>query len=316
MRGDTIQILMQDVVRLAQTVETDADNFRAIPKGLNKTAQHKTAFLLNYTDLAAGWKAAKMFAKAHSQLPLYLTAEDSWVWRAYLLHCNPNLYFDRHVAEAEALTDPSMQNIRNTVQALLLTEDSTMSDIARITGLHQDTLEAYEALFYNIRDREKDYLWLANQVYPGGRLEELYDQYLRNASWGDILRRTGYKCGRDYVMYMAGFRSNLIKDMSAGDMASQLEKMVMANGFVLANSGLINQRADAQGLRTAQSMITAAKAGGMEHQEQSGFDDLQVSIALRGELSKYGRSEFKANQAELRKRQETTIDVDVETVDS
>lgn len=314
MRGDIVQMLMEDVVRLAETVELDVDNFRFIPKGLDRAQQYKTAFVLNYTDLAAGWKAAKMFARAHARLPLYLTAEDSWIWRAYLLHCNPNLYFDRHVAEAEALTDPAMKNIRHVLQALLLSDDASLDDIARITGMHRDTIEAYEKLFFNVLDREKDYLWLSNHVYPNGRLEELYDHYLRTASWGDLLRRTGYNCGRDYVMYMAGFRSNLIKEMSTGDMASQLERIVMANGFVLASSGLIHQRSDAQGLRTAQSMITAAKASGMETQEQSGFDSVPVSTALRGELTQYGRIEFAANQAEQQRRQQTIIDVSAETV--
>lgn len=313
MRADTVQTLMRDVVRLAQTPGREANNFRFVSAGLNKMQQHQAAFLLNYNDLGAGWKAAAMFAKAHARLPVYLTADDHWIWRAYLTHCNPNLYFDRAVAEADALTDNSMQHQRDTIEALLLSEDAEYADIAKMTGIDVDTIIAYEKLFFNVRDRMEDYLFLAKQVYPNGRLEELYDHYLRTASFGDLLRRTGYNCGKDYVGFMSGLRSRLIKDMSAGDMASQLERIVMANGFILASSGLINQRTDAQGLRTAQSMITAAKAGGMENQEMSGFDSVPVSIALRGEMALIGRKELRANQAEIRKM-DAAIEVDAEIV--
>jgi hypothetical protein len=315
MRVDTVQTLMGDVVRLAQRVD-QGDNFRFVSAGLNKMQQHTAAFLLNYNDMALGWKAAAMFARAHAQLPVYLTADDQWIWRAYLTQCNPDLYFDKHVAEAEALMDISMQHQRHTIQALLLSDDADFTDIAKITGLSVDTLVAYEKLFFNVKDRREDAMFLAKHVYPHGRLEELYDNYLRNTTFGDLLRRTGYNCGKDYVVYMSGLRSKLIKDMSVGDMASQLERVVMANGFFLASSGLINQRSDAQGLRTAQSMITAAKAGGMENPEQSGFDDITVSIALRGELAHAGRVKLESNQRSLKRLDANTFDAEVATVNN
>lgn len=309
MRADVVHRLMADVVELAQNVQVK-DNFRYVSAGLDATQQQKAAFLMNYNDLAAGWKAAGMFAQAHEKLPVYLTADDLWVWRAYLVRCNPELYADKHIAQALALTHPDMEHERCTIQALLLAEDASMEDIAKLTGFEKDTLVAYEKLFYNIRDRKEDYAFMAKHVYPHGRLEELYDHYLRNTTFGDLLRRTGYNCGKDYVTFMAGMRSKLLQDMSAGDMAVRLERIVMANGFVLASSGFINQRSDAQGLRSAQSMITAAKAGGNESQEQSGFDDVRVSVALRGELARAGRSALLTNQQEAARVQNQIIDAE------
>jgi hypothetical protein len=279
---------MGDVVALAQSVDI-VNNFQHISQGLDKTQQHKAAFLLNYSDLAIGWKAAGMFAKAHAKLPVYLTADDHWIWRAYLVQCNPDKYFDKHVAEALALMDPSMHHEKTTIQGLLLTEDASFKDIACITAIAEDTVRAFEKLFYNVRDRFEDYLFLARSVYPHGRIEELYDRYLHNTTFGDLIRRTGYNCGKDYVTFMAGLRSNLIQDMTSGDMAVRLERTIMANGFVLASSGLINQRNDAAGVRDAKSLIAAAKAGGQDQQETSGFDDVAVSTALRGELVRIGR---------------------------
>jgi hypothetical protein len=313
MRADIIHMLMLDVVKLGQTVDA-TDNFRIVRHGLDKIQQHKVAFLLNYSDLQLGWNSARMFAQAHAKLPCYLTADDLWVWRAYLANCNPNKYFDPHIAEALALLDESMRFERHLVQAFLWCEDASTKDIAERTGLKEDTIIAYEKLFYNVRDRVADHGFLAKVVYPQGRLEELYDDYLANATFGDLLRRTGYNCGKDYVSFMAGLRSKLIQDMAGADMAVRLERVIMANGYILASSGMINQRHNAQGLRTAQSMITAAKAGGTESQEQSGFDDVHVSIALRGEMARIGRSDLQKNQVEAKRRQERTLDVAVEVL--
>lgn len=296
MRGDIVKTLMLDVVDLSQKVEI-IDNFKHVSRGLDKVQQHKAAFLLSYSDLAIGWKASGMFAKAHAKLPVYLTADDQWIWRAYLVQCNPNLYFDKHVAEALALNDPDMKHERSTIQAYLLCEDASFEDISKLTSVDANTLKAYEKLFYNVRDRFDDYLFLARAVYPHGRVEELYDHYLHTTTFGDLIRRTGYNCGKDYVSFMAGLRSTLIQDMTAGDMAVRLERVIMANGFILATSGLLNQRQEAAGFQSAKSLIAAAKAGGNEQQEHSGFDDLSVSSALRGELVRVGRENLE-DQAE------------------
>lgn len=312
MRSDVVQNLMQDIVALSQQVEI-ADNFRHVTKGLNKTQQHKVAFLLNYSDLALGWKAAGIFAKAHKNLPIYLTCEDQWVWRAYLVHCNPDLYFDRYVSEAMALMDPSMQHERSTLQGYLLAEDCSIQEIAMITGIEHDTIMAFEKLFFNVRDRFEDYLFLSRTVYPHGRLEEFFDDYLRNTTFGDMIRRAGYNRGAEYVSFMAGLRSRLVQDMTSGDMAVKLEKVIMANGFVLAQAGLINQRENAAGVRDAKSMIVAAKAGGNEQVDTSGFDDPGVAAALRGELSRVGRAAVIAQVADKARMAEGKV-VDAEVV--
>jgi len=310
MTGDIVQTLMGDVVDLAQRVEI-IDNFQHVSAGLNKVQQHKAAFMLSYSNLALGWKAAGMFAKAHEKFPVYLTAEDHWIWRAYLIHCNPDLYFDKHVSEAMALHDPEMKHERATLQAYLLSEDADIEDIAHLTSLDVDTIKAYEKLFYNVRDRFDDYLFLARTVYPHGRVEELYDNYLHNTTFGDLIRRTGYNCGKDYVSFMAGIRSNLVQDMSSGDMAIRLERVIMANGFILATSGLLNQRQEAASVNSARGLIAAAKAGGQEQQDTSGFDDISVSSALRGELTRVGRHNLQ-EQALQAERLDKTRTLEVE----
>jgi len=296
MRVDIAQHLMRDVVEIAQRSSL-ANNFRFVRAGLDSVQQHKAAFLLNYNDLSLGWKAANFFARSHEKLPVYLTADDHWIWRAYLVCCNPDLYFDRHVAEALAFLDPSMQHDRSTLEGYLIAMDTSIEEISQTTGIAADTIQAYEKLFFNVRDRNEDYLFLAKVVYPHGRLEEFYDNYLNNTTFGDLIRRAGYNTGSDYVSFMSGLRSKLVQDMSAGDMASKLEKVVMANGYVMAMAGLINQRENAAGLRTAQSMITAAKAGGNEQQDMSGFDDPGVAASLRDELSRVGRAAVRQNIA-------------------
>lgn len=289
MDGNTIRRLATDVVGILQRYDIP-DNFRRVGPALGRQAREKAIFLLSYSDVALGWRAAGLFARTHTPFPAYLTGDDHWLWKAYLTRCAPELYGDPAIAAARAINDPSMYGVRSSLEAFLLSEDMSHADIGRATGLNPAVVSAYEKLFFNVTDRFGDFLYLAKVVYPNGRLEEVFDGYLNNAPYGDILRRIGYNSGRDYVAYMSGLRSNLLHQMGSGDIALQLERVIMANGFVLAHSGAVNQRADAVGLRAAASLIAAAKHGGSDQFETSGFEDEQVSTALRGEMERQARA--------------------------
>lgn len=283
MNGRTIQLLASDVVDILSRWDIP-DNFGGGGRGLDRSARKVSTFLRGYCDMAIGWRAARLFAQSKEMFPVYLDGDDHWVWRAYLMMCHPDIYADDDVAGARALCDGLMTKERGTVEALLLCEDMPVEEIAEFTRLPQGTVEAYEKLFYNVRDRFEDYLYLSRIVYPHGRLEEIYDNYLANATFGDLLRRVGYNSGKEFVAYMAGFRSNMVNAMSTSDVATQLERMTMANGFIWANSGALNQRSHAAGLRTAHNLLAAAKASGTDGGEASAFEDPSLASALRSEL--------------------------------
>jgi hypothetical protein len=115
-------------------------------------------------------------------------------------------------------------------------------------------------------------MFIKNVVYPDGRMVEMFDDYLKNEDLGRILLRTGYNNGAEHVLHFAGFKSGLLNTLASGNtMPAQLEALFMANGYLLARNGWLNQRADAVGLYNARSIMQAAKQGGVEETKPSPF---------------------------------------------
>ena len=165
-----------------------------------------------------------------------------------------------------------MQRSCEAINALLISSDVDCKYIADRTSIHVDTIKAYEKLFFNIVDRQNDYMFIKNVVYPDGRMVEMFDDYLKNEDLGRILLRTGYNNGAEHVLHFAGFKSGLLNTLASGNsMPAQLEALFMANGYLLARNGWLNQRADAVGLYNARSIMQAAKQGGVEETKPSPF---------------------------------------------
>jgi hypothetical protein len=165
-----------------------------------------------------------------------------------------------------------MSRDNEAIRALLVSEDIDYKYISRRTSLSEDTIKAYERLFFNIVDRKQDHMFIKNVVYPDGRMVEMFDDYLKNEDLGKILLRTGYNNGAEHVLHFAGFKSGLVHSLANGnDMPSQLEALFMANGYLLARNGWLNQRANAVGLHNARNILQAAKQGGVEEPKSSPF---------------------------------------------
>lgn len=245
--------------------------------------QASTRFVLAYKDLSLGWKSARLLARCDTPFPCFLHGEDLWLFKAYL-HClDSKKFFNRAVAEARGLASNQMRRDNETINALLISDDVDYKYISNRTALAIDTIKAYEKLFFNIQDRKADYMFIKNVVYPDGRMVEMFDDYLKNEDLGKILLRTGYNNGAEHVLHFAGFKSGLMQDLASGNsMPGQLEALFMANGYLLARNGWINQRANAVGLHNARNILQASKQGGVEEQKSSPFDS--VAGILNGEL--------------------------------
>lgn len=234
--------------------------------------QASARFIVAYKDLSLGWKSARILANSDTPFPCFLQGEDLWLFKAYLYCIDNRRFFNRAVAEARGLASGHMSRDNETIKALLISDDVDYSFIARKTALSVDTVKAYERLFFNIVDRKQDHMFIKNVVYPDGRLVEMFDDYLKNEELGKILLRTGYNNGAEHVLHFAGFKSGLIHNLANGNsMPAQLEALFMANGYLLARNGWLNQRANAVGLHNARNILQAAKQGGVEEQKPSPF---------------------------------------------
>lgn len=256
--------------------------------------QASVRFIIAYKDLSLGWKSAQLLSNSDISFPCFLQGDDLWIFKAYLYCIDSKKFFNRAVAEARGLTSNHMSRDNETIRALLISDDVDYKYIARKTSLSEDTVKAYERLFFNIVDRKQDYMFIKNVVYPDGRMVEMFDDYLKNEDLGKILMRTGYNNGAEHVLHFAGFKSGLVHSLANGnDMPAQLESLFMANGYLLARNGWINQRANAVGLHNARNILQASKQGGVEEQKPSPFtgvadilsaemlNNLQVDASVR-----------------------------------
>jgi hypothetical protein len=257
--------------------------------GNNTSATHgpldqaSNRFIMAYKDLSLGWKSARLLAMSSTSFPCFLSGEDLWLFKAYLYCLDNKRFFNKHVAEARGLASNQMRRDNETINALLISDEVDYNFIARKTSLSADTVKAYEKLFFNIQDRKKDYMFIKNVVYPDGRMVEMFDDYLKNEDLGNILMRTGYNNGAEHVLHFAGFKSGLLNSLASGNsMPGQLEALFMANGYLLARNGWLNQRANAVGLHNARNILQASKQGGVEEQKPSPFSG--VADILNAEL--------------------------------
>lgn len=257
-------------------------------------------FATNYSKPDVGWDMAESYARERRSLPITLLGDDQWIYKAvmYLRFGCP----DKHVATAWYLgttKEPHAKRAAEVIQALLLVENSTIGDVAKLLRLDREIIAAYERLFFNVLSRRDDVLYIKNIVYPDGRMVELFDDYLRDEPLGKILTRAGWNNGVEDVMFLAGLRRPelLHKMANSQDMAKRLEGIYMANGMITARNGWLNQGSHANGLRDAKNLISAAKAGGIQASDTNPLR--KVGESLEDELRKTA-SVIRRSQAEAK----------------
>jgi len=239
-----------------------------------------------YSDLQFGWNFIKYLAGLKDTHNAFVS-DNEYLTRAY--------NFERYGVEDEDImmavlyTLPSRRHFAAALKSSLLIEDVTFEGISEKMGIPVGTVKAFEQLFFNILDRAEESLWLANVVYPEGRLVETLNDYHKNESLSMLLQRSGYNNGMDSVEYFAGLRSN---QLTSGDMANasaKMENAIMINGFLLATNGFINQR-DAPGINSAKAIINAEKQGGTQNEQQDDFTG-SLSDSIFTELDRYKEGE-------------------------
>lgn len=230
-----------------------------------------TRLLNRYGKVNFGWYIADSFAQYGRRFPIPMLGRDAWVFRAYLMQVDPWRNFDAHVAEAFHFSKylRGRPDLGATLRAALLSiseNDSAEEHLRKVsqrTGIPYKTVDAFEVLFYNILDRHADYCYIAADVYPNGRLVELDENYLKNSTTEDIIKRAGYNfTNLDMTAYLLGIgdRRYISRVAAATDVENELEKMIIGNGLIFSHTSLLNQRS--VGLSRSQALIVARRQSG------------------------------------------------------
>lgn len=266
-------------IDILAALSADAPPLGALPKNRLWSPLHaeaKDRFLSKYIQTNFGHYIALQFANRRAPFPIVLTGRDLWVYKAYLMNMNPWVYFDQHVAEAYHLSNCAKDQpaLIQALKAMLLTmkpHTTAQQHIAEIsvrTGVHVDTLDAFEILFYNVIDRQEDALYMAREVYPDTRLVELDENYMRNSTHADLIKRVAYNHrDMDLTAYLAGLGDHTyLRKLSASeDREADLTRYLMGNGLIMAHSSLLNQRS--VGVSRVATLLAASRQGGKEQEE-------------------------------------------------
>lgn len=235
-------------------------------------------FLSRYIRTNFGYYIAVQFASRGLDFPLVLAGRDLWVYRAYLMRLDPWEYFDRHILEAFHLAHyvKNAPHLAQVLKACLMsiggetTPEKHLKEVQIKTGVPYLTLEAFEALFYNVIDRREDALYLAHEVYPDTRIVEMDENYMKNSSHADLIKRVAYNHkDMDLTAYVAGLGDHtyLRKMAARDDRETELTRYLMGNGLILAHSSLLNQRT--VGMSRVANLLAASRQGGNDMEEPS-----------------------------------------------
>lgn len=282
-----------------------------------KTVLHEGAadqFLSTYGRPNFGWYIATQFANNCLPFPMPMVGRDAWVYRAYMLQLNPRKNFNKHIAEAYHLHEyvSHYPDLGGKLKSMLLSFDKDcstvghMRKVARQSGVHPLTVEAFEVLFYNVLDRRNDGLFMSNILYPHTRVVEMDENYLKNSKHADILSRVSYNHrDMDMTAYLAGIgdHSYLSRISAADDRESELAKFIMGNGLLLTHTNLLNQRS--VGMQRVSTLLAASRQGGsaVEEPAMSGIQPLfNDAFSLATQVSQ-------ESMLEQMRRDEGTVDV-------
>jgi hypothetical protein len=228
-----------------------------------------SCFLHGYNDLSFGWRAALALADGEEDFPIYPAGRTHWVWMAWRLlqnrRDNAHKQVFRPVMDAFTIhTSAAGRSTREVLGSLLLASDSTIAEVAKLTGLKPDVVDAYDALFYNVTDRRDDFMYLRNIAYPNTRMEEMLPGYLEKGNLAQIMLRQGYNSTVKESAYLAGFRTECGGDLTYAQAAEAYQTELMRIGLLLVKNGFLHHFKQHPAIGASRALVVAGKIGGQE----------------------------------------------------
>lgn len=257
----------------AQPCDKEGDGDDTSP--LLDAGESHAADILHYAtcfkNLRIGWDFATTMNESGRPFPAVLHGDDLYVWRAYRFLQGGE---DPDV-ECAVSIETGAQPGRDTIRALLVSEQGGHGEVSGYTNIRKGVVKAYEKLFFNVRDRLRDHMFMTSVVYPEGRLVEALEDYVENSGLSALLLRAGYSKGVGHVLYASGLRNeHPYAAYNAFDGAGELDKMFMQDGVFIGSMGFMNQRRNSRAISNARMSMQASKMGGGDQADGSVFADI------------------------------------------
>ncbi len=188
-------------------------------------------------DPSFGWRLARAEVLSGKRLPYTLKNVNLLRAEEYLLKRAGNsipAHLEDYVV-VDMLMHPAKRWEREVLNALLISKDITIADIAQTMGLPVTAIEIYSDICFSVRDRFKEPAYLAKLVYP----ENQTDNLPRELS----LLRAGYRHGAAEVLLQAGLVNTRTDRESPDDLCGEIEREVMTQALSDVRAGRMDSSA-------------------------------------------------------------------------
>ncbi len=255
------------------------------------SASEHRKFHLAYNTASFGYVAASMLVRAgRRRFPIQVNSRSmNWVYKTFLLQLMPHRY--RNDPEFEAIKEAidlfqreDSYVKRQIVESALLTYEMKPHDLGAVLGMNGQTVEAYDALFYNVTDRKADHMFLRELVYPFTRLEEQLEEYLTKGNVCVQLKRIGYNKGLLPALHFAGFRTEILNGMDEPMASGLFNRAVMMQGWMLAEHGFLNFSKQHPSIMSAKAIVQSRLIGGQDRGEvesNSAFGEAAMDLLYK-----------------------------------
>lgn len=208
------------------------------------------------SDPMFGWQFVKTFLDSEKNIPIAVT--ESTLLRAYCFHRYNN--GDRDLRMAFQLKTRAEKNRMIMLQCMLLLEKLSLEHIAGELSLSLDTVRIYADLFWNVRDRLRDNVYINSLIYPDSTQVLWVKDYHQNEDPLHISLRAAYHYGMDTVKSFLGI-ANQTSEYEPENHAKTLEAQVLSTASHSARLGLLHQK-DVASIDSGRLMVQSSKLGG------------------------------------------------------
>lgn len=175
----------------------------------------------------------------------------------------------------------SRHNFMALLKAYLLQVETDLATIATKLNLPEKVIEGYHHLFFNVRGRTGDPLFMNHLLYPDGRKAEYEPEYRPSQDFERVLLRCVYHNDFAAFFYLAGYTKRP-PEMDSTSALLLVESLIMNNAVLAADHmGGMQQRSNV-GFNNAKSILSSAKIGGQTASETEdpmlGSDELAAQI--------------------------------------
>lgn len=211
-------------------------------------------------DPAFGWTLVRAYLDSGKPLPECVTEPE--LNRAFDYWAHHSGDRDVHmVFELETQVHAWRKAI---IKCMLLIKKYSFEQIAGEMCVSKDCIRIYSELFWNVRDRLHDTMYIQGLLYPHTTQTTWARDYMMNENQEMLALRAAHRSGLAAAKQFLG--SEYVKyGMEATTNAKRLEAHVMAEALHMADLGLIHQ-AYVPAIKAGVGMIQSSKMGGEQQQ--------------------------------------------------